>query len=61
MQNLKNNWIILDLLGNIYEIYANLTLMTLSNLNHFLLTQAELCENPGDKALLTLPVPIIQK
>ena len=24
----NNNWIILDPLGNIYEVYANLTLMT---------------------------------
>ena len=30
-------WIILDLLGNIYEIYANLTVMTaLFNLKPFL-------------------------
>ena len=44
MQDLENNsWIILDLLGNIYEIYANLTEMTtLSNLNHFWITQDEL-------------------
>ena len=29
MQDLENNnWIILDLLGHIYEIYANLTVMT---------------------------------
>ena len=44
MQNLENNnWIILGPLGNIYEIYANLTVITLSNLNHFWITQAELC------------------
>ena len=31
-------------LGNIYEIYANLTVMTNLNLNHFLIiTQDELC------------------
>ena len=36
MQDLKNNnWIILDALGNIYEIFVNLTVITLSNLNHF--------------------------
>ena len=37
MQNLENNnWIILDPLGHIYEIYANLAAMTtLLNLNHF--------------------------
>ena len=36
MQNLENNnWIILGPLGNIYEIYANLTVITLLNLNHF--------------------------
>ena len=35
MQNLENNnGIILDPLGNIYEIYANLTVMTFLNLNH---------------------------
>ena len=31
----NNNWNILDPLGNIYETYANLTMMTLFNLNHF--------------------------
>ena len=31
-------------LGNIYEIYANLTVMTNLNLNHFLIiTKDELC------------------
>ena len=36
MQDLENNnWILLNPLGNIYEIYANLTVMTLLNLNHF--------------------------
>ena len=36
MQDLENNnLIILDPLGNIYEIYANLAVMTLLNLNHF--------------------------
>ena len=35
-QDLENNiWIVLDPLGNIYEIYANLTAMTLLNPNHF--------------------------
>ena len=45
MQDLEsNNWIILDPLGNIYEIYTNLTVMTtLLNLNHFWILQAELC------------------
>ena len=45
MQNLENNnWIILDPLGHIYEIYANLAAMTtLLNLNHFWKTQAEFC------------------
>ena len=44
MQDLENsNWIILDPLGNIYEICANLTVMTtLLNLNHFWITQTEL-------------------
>ena len=31
----NNNLINLDLLGNIYEIYANLTVTTPLNLNHF--------------------------
>ena len=39
----NNNWIIVDPLGNIYEAYANQTVITLLNLNHFLITQAELC------------------
>ena len=45
MQDLENNnLIILDPLRNIYEIYANLTVMTtLLNLNHFWIIQAELC------------------
>ena len=30
-----NNWIILDPLGNIYDIYANLIVMTLFNLATF--------------------------
>ena len=35
MQDLvNNNWIILDLLGNIYEIYANVAVMTLLNCNY---------------------------
>ena len=34
--NVCNNWIILDPLGNIYEIHANLAVMTtLLNFNHF--------------------------
>ena len=42
MQELENNHlIILDPLGNVYEIYANLTVMTLFNLNYFLIRQAE--------------------
>ena len=36
MQDLENNnQMILDPLGNINEIYANLTLVTLLNRNHF--------------------------
>ena len=36
MQDLQNNnWITLDPLGNTYEIYANLTAMTLLNQEHF--------------------------
>ena len=36
MQDLENNNSInLDPLQNIYEIYANLTVITLLNLNHF--------------------------
>ena len=31
----KQNWIILDSLGNIDEIYDNLTVMSFLNLNHF--------------------------
>ena len=44
MQDFENNyWIILDPLGNIYEIYGNLTVMTtLINLIHFWITQVEL-------------------
>ena len=38
----NNNLINLDLLGNIYEIYANLTVTTPLNLNHFWIKQAEL-------------------
>ena len=49
MQDLENNnWIILDPLGNIYEVRANLNVMTLLILNHFWITQAELrhiCKN----------------
>ena len=37
MQDLENyNWIILDALGNIYEIHANLTVINFLNLNNFL-------------------------
>ena len=44
IQDLKNNnWLILDLLGNIYEIYVNLTVINLLNLYHFWITQAGLC------------------
>ena len=43
MQDLvNNNWISLDPLGNIYEIYANLSVITLLNINQFWITQAEL-------------------
>ena len=36
MQDLENNdWIMSDPLGSIYEIYPNLTVMTLLNLNQF--------------------------
>ena len=41
MQDIENNnWIILDPLGNIYEIHANLTVMPLLKI-----IQAELCLN----------------
>ena len=44
MQDLENNnWITLDPLGNIYETYANLIVVTLLNQEHFWITQAELC------------------
>ena len=43
MRNLENNWIILDALGNIFEIYAILTVMTLLKLSHIWITHAELC------------------
>ena len=44
MEDLENNnWIILDPLGNIYEIYANLNVMTLLNLNRFWKAQTKLC------------------
>ena len=39
----NNNQIILDPLGNINEIYANLNVITLLNLNHFWIIEAELC------------------
>ena len=44
MQDLEsNNWITLDSIGNIYEIYAYLTVMTtLLNLSCFWITRAEL-------------------
>ena len=36
MQDLENNnWITLDPIRNIYETYANLTVMTLLNQEHF--------------------------
>ena len=35
LDKINNNWIMLDPLGNIYEVNANLTEMTLLNLNHF--------------------------
>ena len=44
MQGLENNnWINLDPLGNIYETYGNLTVMTLLNKEHFWIAQVELC------------------
>ena len=44
MQDLENNnLIILDPLRNIYELYADLTLMGLLILNHFWIKQAEFC------------------
>ena len=44
MQDLENNnWITLDLLGSIYEIYANLTVTTLLNLKNLWTTRTELC------------------
>ena len=43
MQDLENNnSIILDPSGKIYE-YANQTVMTLLNLNHFQITKAKPC------------------
>ena len=39
MQDLENyNWVILDPLENIYEIHANLAVITFFNLNSFLNT-----------------------
>ena len=44
MQDLENDeWIILDPLENVYEIYTNLTVTALLNVNHVYITQAELC------------------
>ena len=43
MQDLENNKWNFFRLGNIYEIYVNLTVMILLNLNQFRITQAELC------------------
>ena len=44
MQDLENNnWINLDPLGNIYETYDHLTVMTLLNQEHFWIAQTELC------------------
>ena len=41
MQDLENNnWITLDQLGNSCDINANLTVMTLLNLDQFWITQA---------------------
>ena len=35
MQELeRNNWIILDPFGNIYVVYANLTVIMILSLNH---------------------------
>ena len=42
MQDLENNnWIISDSLKNFYEIYVNLTVMTLLNLNHIRIIKAK--------------------
>ena len=38
----NSNWIILDTLGTIYNIYANMTGITFLNRNHLLITQAKL-------------------
>ena len=72
MEDLENNnWIILDPLGIIYKIYANMTVMTLLNCNHLLITQAELClkgtfvkgiffcvyEDPTRKCFIKSPCP----
>ena len=44
MQDLENsNWIILEPLWNIYDIYANQIVTTLLNLDHFWITQVESC------------------
>ena len=44
MQDSENNkWIILDRLGKTYEIYANMTVMIILNLNHCWITQPTLC------------------
>lgn len=76
MQDLENiNQIVLDPFGNIYEMNTFLTVMTLLRLNHFWITQPELCkskfrvcfrfldiyENSLGKTLLTRPVPRILK
>ena len=43
-KDLENSCIILDTLGNVYENYANLIVMTnLLNLDDFWITQTELC------------------
>ena len=39
----NNNWISLDTLGNIYEIYVNLAVMTLLHLDHLRKTQVKSC------------------
>ena len=80
MQDLENNnWIFSDPLGNIYEKYGNMSVMTYFSLNNFWIAQVKLClkgtfvkagfmfvtifaifmKIPGEKTLLTLPVPSI--
>ena len=65
----NNNWIVLDPLRNIHELYPNLTVMiTLLNLNYIWITPAELyLKGTFVKTsfmfvtMLTLPAPSILK